>query len=481
MSYSVNIITKKHLDPKIILHQVAQKGQKIVVTNDSFPSIKFGVYHEGLRGIEVNEEENGYEVRICDCSSRADHRLFPVAIDVLKEITGDIAFTEDEEPIDNPYVLFDDLWIEKEIKKSWDVICTLVRHSGATLTLYGMFLPYCVGPRLLLKNGISIYPPYDDNKKGYDWLIEYFTIIQWSLANGTDTSSRLAMPIRNNPDMNPMGISLISIKDSQVSDFDYVSEAPLLGICDLDNNETVLIRFNDFRRSIETTDMFIDTLAGIDECQMRVCGSKKFTDKEHAPCGGRVDINEIKNIMETAKRYVPEDVTYRPTYPGSGYDEKQNTFVLMWNPDNSGQSLDDYISSMKKFYIGPFSRRVHEWKTARMDDRFYVIKVGEGKTGVVMAGVFSSQPYLQSNPSGKGGKQHYMELRPSMMVNPNTVPLLTTETIENAIPNFMWRGGYSGRMLSDGQARTIEKLFADYQKTLENMDDGINICLIKRF
>ena len=475
MSYCVNIITEMQLDPMDILRKVASKDQcrQIITTSKEFPTIKFGTFNEALRGIEVNKEDNGYEVRICSCSSRADYELFPITIDVLIELTGAVAITEDEETIDNPYLKYNDDWIEKEIETGWDVICTLLRHNGGTITMYGLFLPFCVGPRMLLERNISLFPPFDNNKAGYNWLTKYFTLIQWSLANGKDTSSRLAIPDSSNPENDPLGISMIAIKNNELNEFDYVSTAPLMGMFNLDTNDSVIIRFEDFRKAINTTDMMISHLVGIDECQMRVCSGEV--------CGGKADLKEIVNIMDTARRYVPTDVTYRPSYPGSGYDEKQNTFILMWNPDNSGLTLNEYVESIKRFYVGPYSRRVHEWEKAKMDDRFYIIKTGDGKTGVVMAGVFSSQPYLSTEGSKKGRRQHYIELEPSMMLNPDTTPMLTIDILENTITDFMWRGGYSGRMLTNEQARLLETLYGTYLKTIKHSDDGINLCIIERF
>lgn len=463
MSYCVNIITEKQLQPKEIFQKIADEGIKLMIINEDFPHLWFGVMYDSLRGVEINKETNGYEVRILSCSSDADYILFPVVIEVVCSLSGGNAIDENDEPINNPMEYFGYEWMEQQTKAGWSAIQAMVRYSGSTVIMNGLFLPFCVGPKLLLsRDKVKIYASYEENANGFDWLTRYFTLMQWSLADAKDTSSRLAL---ENPEDkgNPLGMSLIAIKDNQVSEFDYVSHAPLMNLTNLDTNECVIIRFEDFNRCLDLVNY--DThFACFDEYQSR-------------KCDGEVDAKEMKAIMDFAKRYIPQRLGYRPTYPGSGFDENQNTFIFMWNPETSEPSLEEYINSIKGFYTADFSRKIHEWKAAKMDDRFYIVKVGDGKIGIVMAGVFRSQPYQESNE--KGRKPYLIELKPTLMLNPDFAPMLTIQDLETVVPNFMWRGGYSGRLLTNEQAKALEVRFASYLKEIEGKDDGVNICYIK--
>ena len=114
-----------------------------------------------------------------------------------------------------------------------------------------------------------------------------------------------------------------------------------------------------------------------------------------------------------------------------------------------------------------------------MGDRFYIVKVGDGNVGIVMAGTFSSHPYIATNWSGKGRKSYMIELEPSFMINPEVMPLLTIDELDKTIPNFMWKGGYSGRKLEKDQAAALEKIFSNYLNLIDGKDDGINLCMIK--
>lgn len=468
MSVCVNIKTEKRIQPNEFIDELWKKGENIIVTSDEFPYLKFGILQESLRGIEVYEEDDGYEVRICSCSSVADHRLFAMAIKVLMDMTSSVAYTEDDEVVNDPYITYGDEWIEMNMESSWRSVSALVKYSGTAVVMYGMFLPFCVGPRLLSNFNISLYTPHDSEQDCYRKITKYLVLIQWGLSNAPNTESKLVLQAPDNPDKKPLEISFIPIKNNKISKFDYVSYAPLLAFVDLDTNDSVIIRFEDFGKSVGDDDHF----AYFDEWQMRKCFGE---------CGdGELTVEEIRRIMDTARRYVPDDIHYRPTYPGSGYDEKQKTFVLMWNPENSDITMDAHISSIQDIYDGEFKRRVHDWKDAKMGDRFYVVRVGDGNTGVVMTGVFGSQPYVSPKWEGKGRKWYYLELKPNMILNPETVPVLTTEDLKNVIPDFMWRGGYSGRLLNTEQAMSLEILFANYLKKVENMDDGVNLCITRK-
>ena len=110
MSVCVTIRTKKSLQPDEFLKYLADEGEKIVVTSKEFPSVKFGTHLQAIRGIEVNEEENGYEVRVCSFSSTADYQLFAKTILALMKLTGGESYEEDddESKVDNPLEQFGD-------------------------------------------------------------------------------------------------------------------------------------------------------------------------------------------------------------------------------------------------------------------------------------------------------------------------------------------------------------------------------------
>lgn len=72
---------------------------------------------------------------------------------------------------------------------------------------------------------------------------------------------------------NDKDISLISIKNNKVSDFDYISFAQMVSLCDLDNDDIALIEFTKFIDIVPK-----EKVEFLDDCQMLV--KIKFTAED---------------------------------------------------------------------------------------------------------------------------------------------------------------------------------------------------------
>lgn len=458
MSVCVYFKTEKQLEPKEIFKAVADKGEQIMVVSSEFPSLKFGRMYAALRGLEVNQEEEGFEIRICANASREDYRLYPVVIDVMNELTSIKAKNEDDEDINNPYEIFNDEWIDDQMKADRNVTCALIRSSGASITYNGMFSDFCLGFHIM--NGFEVDIKNPDESK-YNGLLEYLVSVQWMLKDKKDTSSRILIQNPNDKE-ETRSVSLISIKNNQLDKFDYISHASLFCIMNQDTGEVAIMPFEHLPKIVRSKSLKI-----FDEFSF-------FKD-------GRLMVNSVKEMMTLAKRYQPRDLFYRPTFPGSGYDKKQHTFILKWNPAISSVKMEDHLEGLRNIWVDDFNWSVYEWEKAEMGDRFYLVRVGEGNTGIVMSGVFSSQPYVLDDWSGRGRTVYYMEMKPNVIIDPDRAPMITTKELDEAIPDFTWNGGHSGHMLTDDQAMKLEKLFAKYFKKIEDKDDGETINVLHRF
>lgn len=60
--------------------------------------------------------------------------------------------------------------------------------------------------------------------------------MQWDSVNWKDTSTRMVMPSSDGDVENGLTISAICIRNGQVDEFNYISEADLLGIIDMDDD-----------------------------------------------------------------------------------------------------------------------------------------------------------------------------------------------------------------------------------------------------
>lgn len=61
--------------------------------------------------------------------------------------------------------------------------------------------------------------------------------MQWLCANLEDTHTRMVIPSPTGGVEEGLSVSMICVKDGEVGKFDYISEANLLGIMDMDDEE----------------------------------------------------------------------------------------------------------------------------------------------------------------------------------------------------------------------------------------------------
>lgn len=147
------------------------------------------------------------------------------------------------------------------------------------------------------------------------------------------------------------------------------------------------------------------------------------------------------------------------------------TFILFWNPAISSYKLDDFqreLEEMTEDYNN-MNWSIWEHDKAHAGDRFFMVRCGNGKTGICMSGYFSSDPYKGEDWSGKGRVTYYMNLEPDTMIHPEYLPILTTNELINAIPSFDWVGGHSGRLLEEKNAEKLENLWKQFREQHKDM------------
>ena len=139
-----------------------------------------------------------------------------------------------------------------------------------------------------------------------------------------------------------------------------------------------------------------------------------------------------------------------------------NTFIMMWNPAISNWKMEDFESTLCHFDDAEFSWAIYDYKKVKEGDRFFLVRCGEGNTGIVMSGTISSKPFKAEDWSGKGREVYYVKMNLGTMIHPDNEEILTTEELEDAIPGFEWNGGHSGRLLDKTSAGKLELLWQAY-------------------
>jgi len=138
-----------------------------------------------------------------------------------------------------------------------------------------------------------------------------------------------------------------------------------------------------------------------------------------------------------------------------------NTIILFWNPAISSYTIERLREDMANYaHVSNWS--VWEHDKAHKGDRFFMVRCGEGKTGICMSGRFRSEPYRDEDWSGKGREVYYMDLMADTVIDPDILPILSTEVLSENIPSFDWSGGHSGRLLSAEETERLEKLWEDF-------------------
>lgn len=143
----------------------------------------------------------------------------------------------------------------------------------------------------------------------------------------------------------------------------------------------------------------------------------------------------------------------------------RKTFIMRWNTDISNYKLSEFENAMEDFFDEGFyyDWSIWDYQKAHIGDKFYMIRTGEGKNGVVMRGTIIGNPYPDEDWSGKGRKVYYIRMSLTNMIHPERTPLLlTTDELTEAIPDFNWKEGHSGEILSDIQADKLEEVWKDY-------------------
>lgn len=148
------------------------------------------------------------------------------------------------------------------------------------------------------------------------------------------------------------------------------------------------------------------------------------------------------------------------------HDYSHNTFILRWNPAISSYTMARLDNDMEEWAKGywdyDFDWSVYDHQKARKGDRFFMVRVGEGRTGLFAAGRFSSNPMLGEDWSGKGREVYYMQMDFEAVFHPERTDIIATEELEREIANIDWRKGHSGEVVDAETADKLELMWRDF-------------------
>lgn len=220
-----------------------------------------------------------------------------------------------------------------------------------------------------------------------------------------------------------------------------------------------------------TQDVFVGVCRFVGMMKGNTCKMVTFEDF----CQLFEDVEEFKR-MDAAQFFLDkmEEDEWNQLYDKAKGIIRENfrkTFIMRWNTDISNYKMSEFEDAMEDFNDEGFyyDWSIWDYQKAHLGDRFYMIRTGNGKNGIVMRGTIIGAPYPDEDWSGKGRKVYYIRMALTHMIHPDKTPcLLTTEELTNEIPDFDWNNGHSGELLSDIQATKLEEAWNDFIEHVHN-------------
>lgn len=149
--------------------------------------------------------------------------------------------------------------------------------------------------------------------------------------------------------------------------------------------------------------------------------------------------------------------------------------LLRWNPEISSFRMEDFEKALKyarnsQNYTLNWS--VWEHEKIHSGDRFFMLRVGKGNTGIVMSGSILSEPYPEKDWSGKNRNIYYVDIVPDFLIDSNNNPPLRIADLEKEMPKYDWKEGHSGMVLGDSYGTMLEGLwaFSNHRYVIESLE-----------
>lgn len=187
MSVCITIRTEKKITSEDMFKEIEKAGVQISCASNVFPFLKFGKHKCALRGIEVTEEENGYDISVCTFASDDDYRLFILTIDVILKMTQGHAFLDNEYEIKNPLSIYNEKWIQTQKEQSFRRIKALTHYFGEESSINGLYHRIHIGTKVLNSFDIYYYSDYSEEKMNA--IQDYLIAKQWNKVNIKDNQT----------------------------------------------------------------------------------------------------------------------------------------------------------------------------------------------------------------------------------------------------------------------------------------------------
>lgn len=144
---------------------------------------------------------------------------------------------------------------------------------------------------------------------------------------------------------------------------------------------------------------------------------------------------------------------------------EMNVVVLRWNPSFSSYPMLGYLSDIVNlcdYDEADLNWSVWDYEKIKEGDRFFWVKSGYGATGIVASGVITSAPFESEDWSGKGRRTFYVCFKPEIAINPDALPILSVQELQEKVPEFDFSSGHSGVVLPQDCANRLENVWREF-------------------
>ena len=103
-----------------------------------------------------------------------------------------------------------------------------------------------------------------------------------------------------------------------------------------------------------------------------------------------------------------------------------------------------------------------DWKEAKSGDEFFLLQYKDNSSGIIMHGTLHSDAKHYGPYPGTKNGIYGTYLIPDQQIDEEKYRLLSTDVLKNAMPEFNWSPGPSGRKITGPNVRKMHKLWKQY-------------------
>ena len=141
--------------------------------------------------------------------------------------------------------------------------------------------------------------------------------------------------------------------------------------------------------------------------------------------------------------------------------DKPKVYLMRWNPSISSFKEKNYKECVENMQDGKFriNWSIYEWEEARRGDMFYMLRVGDDKSGIAFNGYFLSDAYTGDDWAGTTKRRCYVDMVCQNPVEPGEEPSISLKRLKEAIPTYNWEKGHSGKLLPEDVREKLGELW----------------------